>query len=192
MDGGQAHTARSSTAMILVLLTLATIRMFGWKAVIWDAVVSARGKNPAARRLIGHQTLCWPIHPLVIARTAIGYATRQTTFHTTSRNQPTYPLPANIALRILTGCRREYSREHQCDAECEGQSAKRSAMALQRCLVLRLVSSPVVPSSFLGPRLLEPDDVNHGEDDHPRRVHEMPVERQHVKAVSVLLSDVSQ
>ena len=34
---------------------------------------------------------------------------------------------------------------------------------------------------------LSPDNVNHREHDHPHCVHEMPVERQHVKAIRVLL-----
>ena len=69
-----------------------------------------------------------------------------------------------------------------------GRSATPSAPASLTVLrKLRLVFSPVVPELMFRFLYLASDDVNHGEHDDPHRVHEMPVERQHVEAVRVLV-----
>src|SRR5262245_32135149 len=110
----------------------------------------------------------------------------------TSRNQPMYPLTASIAPTTLTAAfvTRPATTSITPKAKTIGDAvgAGSSTVSVRRCasaceLMFRFASCTGV---------LAPDDVYDREHHDPHRVHEMPIERQHVDAVGVLLPHAAE
>src|SRR5215831_10243717 len=110
------------------------------------------------------------------------------------RNQPTQPETARIAPSVLTMplVSRPAKSSATPKARTTGHAVGAGNSTLAGVLVpFGFTSGSIAKSLSLADcpqfRFSFPDDIHHGEYDHPHDVHKMPIERQHIDAMRLLV-----
>ena len=108
----------------------------------------------------------------------------------TSRNQPTYPVIASNAPRTLTEAlvTSPVKTKATPNAAQRGHAVGAGIASAAGRLLLLIGRKPT--GSCASP--LSANEVDNAEDDDPHRIHEVPIDREHVHAVGVLLLDASR
>lgn len=107
----------------------------------------------------------------------------------TSRNQPMHPLTAKIAPKMLTAAvvtipaNTNATPRAKTIGHAVGDGSS-TVFGPSSCVFIGTSTFVVIYHST-------PDDVNHREHHHPHRVYKMPIERQYIEAIGMLVPHVS-